>query len=119
MVEKMGYQTEIANNGQEALDMLQKKNYDLILLDVQMPVLDGLRTAQKIRIMEMNSEQHIPIIAMTAHAQKEDRDRCLEAGMDDYISKPINMQILEEKLHLYLKTEPETRDNAEEQKGEN
>jgi len=119
MVEKMGYQTEIANNGQEALDMLQKKNYDLILLDVQMPVLDGLRTAQKIRIMEMNSEQHIPIIAMTAHAQKEDRDRCLEAGMDDYISKPINMQILEEKLHLYLKTKPETRDDAEEQKGEN
>ncbi len=118
MVEKMGFKTEIANNGQEALDMLQEKSYDLILLDVQMPVLDGLRTAQKIRIMEMNSEQHIPIIAMTAHAQKEDRDRCLEAGMDDYISKPINMQILEEKLRLYLKKKLEARGDTEEQKGE-
>ncbi len=103
MVENMGFKADIANNGQEALDMLSERYYDLILLDVQMPVLDGLRTAQKIRIREMNTGRHIPIIAMTAHAQKEDRDRCLEAGMDDYISKPINMKILEEKLHHYLK----------------
>ncbi len=103
MVENMGFKTEIANNGQEALDMLSERYYDLILLDVQMPVLDGLRTAQKIRIREMNTGRHIPIIAMTAHAQKEDRDRCLEAGMDDYISKPINMKILQEKIHAYLK----------------
>lgn len=104
MVENMGFKADIANNGQEALDMLARRNYDLILLDVQMPVLDGLRTAQKIRIREMNTGRHVPIIAMTAHAQKEDRDRCLEAGMDDYISKPINMKILEEKIHLYLKS---------------
>ncbi len=104
MVENMGFKTEIANNGQEALDMLAERYYDLILLDVQMPVLDGLRTAQKIRIMEMNTGRHIPIIAMTAHAQKEDRDRCLEAGMDDYISKPINMKILQEKINTYLKS---------------
>ena len=103
MVENMGFKTEIANNGQEALDMLAERYYDLILLDVQMPVLDGLRTAQKIRIREMNTGRHIPIIAMTAHAQKEDRDRCLEAGMDDYISKPINMKILQEKIQAYLK----------------
>ncbi len=103
MVEKMGFKVEIANNGQEALDMLENRRYDLILLDVQMPVLDGLRTAQKIRIREMNKEEHIPIIAMTAHAQKEDRDRCLEAGMDDYLSKPINMKILEEKIQRYLR----------------
>ncbi len=107
MVENMGYKVDIANNGQEALDMLQERNYDLILLDVQMPVMDGLRTAQKIRIHEMNSDEHIPIIAMTAHAQKEDRDRCLEAGMDDYLSKPINMKMLEQKLKHYLKAKQE------------
>ncbi len=103
MVENMGYKVEIANHGKEALEMLDKKKYDLILLDVQMPVLDGLRTAQKIRVKELNTDEHIPIIAMTAHAQKEDRDRCLEAGMDDYLSKPINMKILEEKIKHYLK----------------
>ncbi len=103
MVENMGYKVEVANHGQEALDMMKNKKYDLVLLDVQMPVLDGLRTAQKIRVKELNTEEHIPIIAMTAHAQKEDRDRCLEAGMDDYLSKPINMKMLEEKINHYLK----------------
>ncbi len=103
MVENMGYKVEIANNGQEALEMLNKKKYDLVLMDIQMPVLDGLRATQKIRVKEINTDEHIPIIAMTAHAQKEDRDRCLEAGMDDYLSKPINMKILEEKIKQYLK----------------
>ncbi len=103
MVENMGFKVDIANNGQEALDILEQKKYDLILMDVQMPVMDGLRAAQKIRVKEINSDEHVPIIAMTAHAQKEDRDRCLEAGMDDYLSKPINMKILEEKIKQFLK----------------
>ncbi|MCD6375823.1 MAG: response regulator [Caldisericaceae bacterium] len=103
MVENMGYKADIANNGKEALEKLEQKKYDLILMDVQMPVMDGLRAAQKIRVKEINSNEHVPIIAMTAHAQKEDRDRCLEAGMDDYLSKPINMKILEKKLKQYLK----------------
>lgn len=103
MVENMGYKVDIANNGKEALEKLEQKKYDLILMDVQMPVMDGLRAAQKIRVKEINSDEHVPIIAMTAHAQKEDRDRCLEAGMDDYLSKPINMKILEEKIKQYLK----------------
>lgn len=88
---KLGYKPELANHGREALDMLEKKNYELILMDVLMPEMDGLEATNYIR---KNHEYQPAIIAMTANALPEDRDACLKAGMDDYITKPINLEIL-------------------------
>lgn len=93
----LGYEADAAANGQEALDLFEKVNYDLILMDCQMPVLDGYNTTKKIRALEGQNKQTI-IIALTANAMKEDRERCLAAGMDDYLSKPISKQELFSKL---------------------
>jgi len=79
---------DIASNGREAIQKIMESKYDLILLDIQMPVMDGLITAEKIREMEQGSDSHIPIIAITADAMIGDRERCLSAGIDEYISKP-------------------------------
>jgi len=79
---------ETASNGREAIEKIMESKYDLILLDIQMPVMDGLITAEKIREMEKGRETHIPIIAITADAMIGDRERCLSAGIDEYISKP-------------------------------
>jgi CheY-like chemotaxis protein len=98
MVEKMGHSPVVANNGREALLLLAAKSFDLVLMDVQMPEMDGLKATAMIREKERQTQVHIPIIAMTAHAMKEDRERCLEAGMDGYISKPINGRKLEELI---------------------
>jgi PAS domain S-box-containing protein len=87
-----GYDVDIAKNGQEAIDMYHQKSYDLVLMDVQMPVLDGYEATAHIREMEstiLNSTQRIPIIALTANAMKGDREKCLDAGMDEYLSKPF------------------------------
>ncbi len=92
MLEKMGHSAEIACNGQEALSTLQSSTFDLVLMDVQMPQMDGLTASRKIREEEKQTGAHIPIIAMTAHAMKGDKERCLEAGMDGYMSKPVNSQ---------------------------
>ncbi len=89
ILEKAGYRVTVAENGRIALDALERDTYDLIVSDVQMPVLDGLATARLIRQRESGSGRHVPIIAMTAHAMTGDREKCLEAGMDAYISKPI------------------------------
>ncbi len=89
VLEKNGFKVTLANNGLEVLDILKKENFDLIFMDVQMPHLDGYETTLKIRENELTSGEHIPIIAMTAHAMKMHRDRCMEVGMDDYVSKPI------------------------------
>jgi PAS domain S-box-containing protein len=93
----LGYTTDVVANGQEVLDMLAKIRYDLILMDCQMPVLDGYNAARQIRRLE-NRDSPVIIIAMTANAMKEDRDRCLEAGMDDYLSKPVRQGDLKAKL---------------------
>ncbi|MBS0210075.1 MAG: response regulator [Planctomycetes bacterium] len=97
-----GHRLTIANNGQEAVDLAARHTFDLILMDVQMPTMDGLQATSIIRQAELNTDRHIPIIAMTAHAMMEDRDRCLAAGMDGYISKPVRANELFaaiEKLH--------------------
>jgi two-component system, sensor histidine kinase and response regulator len=88
---KYGHETTLAQNGQEALDLLEDRTYDLILMDVQMPVMDGLTATREIRRRESLNGAHIPIIAMTAHAMKGDREECLEAGMDEYVPKPIRI----------------------------
>ena len=89
LLEKHGHTSVIAENGKEALEVLEREKVDLALMDVQMPVLDGLETMQAIRDKEISSGQHLPIIALTAHAMKGDRERCLKAGADEYLAKPI------------------------------
>jgi Amt family ammonium transporter len=101
ILEQAGYTTETADNGQEALDRLQTENYDLILMDCQMPVLDGFETTAKIRALD-NSTAELPIVALTANALKGDRQRCLDAGMDDYITKPLDAEVLYTLLKKYL-----------------
>jgi two-component system, sensor histidine kinase and response regulator len=89
ILEKAGHTVVLANNGREALAALQTQAFDLILMDVQMPEMDGFEATRAIRKSEAGRNTHIPIVAMTAHAMTGDRERCLSAGMDDYISKPI------------------------------
>jgi signal transduction histidine kinase/DNA-binding response OmpR family regulator len=111
ILEKIGYRAEAVANGQEVLSALGRNFYDLILMDVQMPELDGFETTAAIRRKEKESGRHIPIIAMTAHAMKGDRERCLEAGMDDYICKPVQpkeiIAVIERRLRGDPLAEPE------------
>ncbi len=76
-------------NGEEAVSLYKKESFDLILMDVQMPLLNGYEATQQIRIIEKDTGKHTPIIGLTANAMKGDREKCLEAGMDDYVSKPV------------------------------
>jgi PAS domain S-box-containing protein len=94
MLEKKGHEVISVEDGKEALDATESRIVDLILMDVQMPVMNGLEATAAIRKREENSPHHTPIIALTAHAMKGDREKCLESGMDDYISKPINPEEL-------------------------
>jgi PAS domain S-box-containing protein len=98
----LGYSVEIVGNGEEALTAVQKTTYDLILMDCQMPIMDGYTAAKKIRKLEENKQIRIPIIAMTAYALQGDRELCLQAGMDDYVSKPIDMEELQAALNRWL-----------------
>ncbi len=98
LLEKRGHVVLVANNGQEALDMLQAESFDLVLMDVQMPELDGLEATREIRKREEKTGAHISIVAMTAHAMDGDRERCIEAGMDDYVSKPVKPDVLFEVI---------------------
>jgi PAS domain S-box-containing protein len=98
LLEKRGHEVIQANDGQLALSLLETESFDLVLMDMQMPRMDGLSATQAIRAREQVTGKHIPIIAMTAHAMVEDRNRCLEAGMDDHIAKPISTKVLYEKL---------------------
>lgn len=93
ILDKRGHIAVIAHNGREAIDLFQRESFDAILMDVQMPIMDGLQAVRAIRAGEPG-DQHIPIIAMTAHAMKGDRETCLEAGMDSYVSKPIDAALL-------------------------
>ncbi len=94
ILEKYGHKVFVANNGQEVLQALKKEHFDLILMDVQMPKMDGFETTASIREKEKKTGFHMPIIAMTAHAMKGDRERCLDSGMDDYIAKPLKAEHL-------------------------
>jgi signal transduction histidine kinase/DNA-binding response OmpR family regulator len=102
MLEKMGHTIIVANNGHEVLSLLAHQSFDLVLMDIQMPVMDGLTATQKIREGEAQGRSHIPIIAVTAHAMKGDRERCVGAGMNGYITKPINGRALEEAIAAVL-----------------
>ncbi|MBI5490271.1 MAG: response regulator [Deltaproteobacteria bacterium] len=104
MLEKRGYTLLMASNGAEALSALDKHPVDLVLMDVQMPEMGGLEATARIREREKGSDRHLPIVAMTAHAMKGDRERCLEAGMDAYVSKPVKVPELLAVLESYFPT---------------
>ena len=94
LLEKHGHTVVLAENGREALDALKRETVDLVLMDLQMPVMDGLEAIAAVRKKEMGTEVHLPIVALTAHAMKGDRERCLAAGADDYLAKPIQTPAL-------------------------
>jgi CheY-like chemotaxis protein len=106
-----GHSTVVASNGREAVDASEKERFDLILMDVQMPELDGFEATQLIREREKASGGHLPIVAMTAHAMKGDREKCLATGMDDYVSKPINRDELFSVIEKFTKG-GETTENS-------
>ncbi|MDR3564156.1 MAG: response regulator [Negativicutes bacterium] len=101
LLEKLGYQTAVVNNGQEAVAATRMGKYDLILMDCQMPEMDGFEATVAIREAEKPAGKRIPIIAMTANAMQGDREKCLAAGMDDYITKPINPKQLKQLLERW------------------
>jgi PAS domain S-box-containing protein len=96
----LGYQSDIVDDAQAAFDALSRQNYDLVLMDCEMPVMDGYQATREIRRRE-SGDRHVVIIAMTANATHEQRDRCLEAGMDDFLSKPVRLQTLEAMLESW------------------
>jgi len=103
LLEKKGYSVAVAENGLEVLRQLEQGNFDLILMDIQMPLMGGLEATRRIREREQISGEHIPIVAMTANAMKGDRERCLDSGMDDYVSKPILPMELYRVMELQIR----------------
>ena len=106
LLEKQGHTVQVASNGQEALDMLERERFDIALLDVQMPELDGFEATAQIRAREQAGGGHLPIVAMTAHAMSGDRERCLAAGMDGYLPKPIDPVRLAHEIRRVTSTPP-------------
>jgi PAS domain S-box-containing protein len=104
LLEKRGHSVESAGNGREILRSLERRPFDLVLMDIQMPEMDGLEATAAIRESEKTSGEHIPIIAMTAHAMKGDRERCIDAGMDAYVSKPVRAGELFETIERVVPT---------------
>ncbi len=102
LLQKFGYAHRIAENGEEALKQMAERSFDAILMDCQMPVMDGFEATRTIRLMEENTGQHIPIIGLTANALDGDRERCMACGMDDYSTKPIKINELQEKLTYWV-----------------
>jgi two-component system sensor histidine kinase/response regulator len=102
---KEGHEVILATNGTEAVDAYDRGGLDMILMDLQMPGMSGLEATRAIRLREADSGKHITILALTAHATTADRERCLEAGMDDYVSKPLHVRSLRRTVSQWLKPE--------------
>jgi CheY-like chemotaxis protein len=102
MLKRLGYKADVASNGQEVLSALERQPYDLILMDIQMPGMDGLETTRAIRERRLQEKQPC-IIAMTAYALEGDKEECLRVGMDEYLSKPIKIDELQEVLERSIK----------------
>ncbi len=111
LINKMGYEADLAENGKEAIKALEKKHYDLVLMDMEMPVMDGYEATAKIRAPGTTVlNPTVPIIAITAHAMKRELDRCIEAGMNAYLTKPVKHEELEKIIEQYV---PEEREDTE------
>jgi two-component system sensor histidine kinase/response regulator len=106
LLTRWGHLAVNATNGEQVLARLQEEDFDLVLMDCQMPVLDGYETTRQLRRREAGSRGRIPVVAMTAHAMQGDRERCLAAGMDDYLPKPITSAALEAVLERWLPADP-------------
>jgi CheY-like chemotaxis protein len=105
LLSKWGYEAMLAQNGQEALDILTSHTFDVILMDMQMPVMGGIEATQQIRAREAAQKlRRTPIVAMTAAAMQDDRNACIAAGMDDYVAKPIKVKEFQKKLAAYART---------------
>lgn len=115
LLEKQGHSVQIANNGLEAVALFERQLFDLILMDFQMPEMNGLEAAAKIRVLEQQKGGHIPIIAMTANAMKEDKERAMNAGMDAYVPKPINVQELLTEINRFFLAAPGAAVTTQEQ----
>ncbi len=112
VLSKYGHHVTVVNNGEEAVCAVKDTDFDIVLMDVQMPVMDGFEATRLIRDHERGTSRHIPIIAMTAHAMKGDREKCIAAGMDEYIPKPIRIAVLRQKLALVDASDASDRPEA-------
>jgi len=110
VLKKKGHEITVANNGLEAVQILENRSFDLVLMDVQMPEMGGFEATAIIREREKRNGSRIPIVAMTAHAMKGDRELCLEAGMDDYVSKPIKAELLFDVINKQVSLHPQNKD---------
>jgi CheY-like chemotaxis protein len=113
LLEKRGHRVVVAGTGLEALKALEKESFDLVLMDVQMPEMDGLEATAAIREKEKGTRAHLPVVALTAHAMKGDREKCMAGGMDGYLTKPIRPQELDQLLEKYLARHAQGRGVAE------
>lgn len=102
MIQAAGFSVEIAENGLEVLQLLEVRNFDLILMDCQMPEMDGFEAVEKIRALENKTLASLPVIALTADAQGETREACLAAGMNDFLAKPFSMDQIADMLNKWL-----------------
>jgi len=103
LLKRSGYEADTADNGVEALEAMEHSDYDLVLMDMQMPVMDGAQATREIRRLEARGARHVTVIALTANAFEEDRNRCLAAGMDDFLAKPVSLPVLQEKLAKWMR----------------
>ncbi|MEX2463562.1 MAG: response regulator [Balneolaceae bacterium] len=106
ILEREGYQVDVVENGDKAVKAVETNKYDVLLMDVQMPELDGYDATKRIRELESGNGKHLPIIAMTAHALDKDREKCIASGMDDYVSKPIDRELLKRLIRKYIQKPP-------------
>jgi CheY-like chemotaxis protein len=104
MLKRLGYEVDVAQNGAAAVRMAAAGDYAIVLMDCQMPEMDGFEATVAIRVQEIETGRHIPIIAMTANALQGDREQCVASGMDDYISKPIDIERLREALTIWTRS---------------
>jgi CheY-like chemotaxis protein len=102
MLEVLGCTVDVAGNGLEALEKLETSQYDLVLMDCQMPDMDGYEATREIRRRESNGRPRTTVVAMTAHALPGDREKCFEAGMDDFVAKPIRKELIAEVIERHL-----------------
>jgi len=114
ILEKRGHHVVVADNGIAALAALDRETFDLVFMDLQMPGMDGFEATALIRQKEQAEGRHLPIVALTAHAMKGDREKCIAAGMDEYLSKPLQLPELDRVLDSYLIRPPQETNATEE-----